>query len=171
MEPQGTNPTMPTRLFTAVFALFIVTDAANAAVWHWGCQGQLGQQLVIFDRARIYVLDGKPVPGALQEAIDDKMRKLAESKQPFYIDQNGNEGFDYDKREFIRYGDETKKIVMTETASRRTSHHARLICGRDEIIDTFRKTFRFERTGEPARDITMQCFEYNLSTRGGRPCD
>jgi hypothetical protein len=28
--------------------------------------------------------------------------------------------------------------------------------------------YRFQREDEPARDITMQCFEYQLSTRGGR---
>jgi hypothetical protein len=43
-----------------------------------------------------------------------------------------------------------------------------VICGRDEDTDLYRKVYRYERDGEPARDVTMQCMEYQLSTRGGR---
>ncbi len=45
-----------------------------------------------------------------------------------------------------------------------------MVCGRDEEKTITRKVYRLERSGEPARDITMQCMEYMLSTRGGRPC-
>jgi hypothetical protein len=145
---------------------------AQAAIWNWGCQGQLGGQLVVFNRDRIYVVDGKMAPGNVRNAIENKMAELTKGKDAGYLDQNGNEGFDVDTREFARNEDTSKKIAMTETSSRRTSHHTRLVCGRDETIDTFRKAFRFQREDEPARTITMQCFEYTLSTRGGRKgCD
>ena len=42
----------------------------------------------------------------------------------------------------------------------------------DDITDTFRKAYRYERDGEPPRTLTMTCIEYTLSTRGGRKgCD
>lgn len=47
-----------------------------------------------------------------------------------------------------------------------------MICGRDEVTDTFRKVYRYERDNETPRTLTMQCIEYTLSTRGGRKgCD
>jgi hypothetical protein len=163
---------MPNRIIVCICALFAATNSASAAVWAWGCQGQLDRQLVIFNRDKLFVASGKLPRGNVRKAIEDKMTELAKGKDAGYEDQNGNEGFDDKTREFARHDDPKKKIVLTEKSSRTTSHRARVICGRDETIDTFRKIFRYQREGGPPRNITMQCFEYMLSTRGGRKgCD
>ena len=58
-----------------------------------------------------------------------------------------------------------------EKSSKCISHKRRPFCGRDEDTDVYRKTFSLQRENEAPRDITMQCMEYQLSTRGGRKCD
>jgi hypothetical protein len=45
-----------------------------------------------------------------------------------------------------------------------------MVCGRDENKTITRKVYRLEKDGAPTRDLTMQCMEYMLTTRGGRPC-
>jgi hypothetical protein len=86
--------------------------------------------------------------------------------------KNTNEGFESKTLEFIRHDDASKEIVLTEQSSRRISHRARLICGRDDILDIFQKVYRYARENDTPRSITMQCFDYTLSTRGGRKgCD
>jgi hypothetical protein len=67
-------------------------------------------------------------------------------------------------------GDGKNTISLTEKSSKRLSHHTAMVCGRDEVRDVFRKVYRFRRNDEAPRDITLQCMEYTLSTRGGRPC-
>ena len=73
---------------------------------------------------------------------------------------------------FTRPDDPKRKVMLTEKSSRKISHKHELICGRDEDTDLYRKVYSYQRENEPARDITMQCMEYQLSTRGGRKgCD
>ena len=45
-----------------------------------------------------------------------------------------------------------------------------MVCCRDENKTITRKVYRLEQDGAPTRDLTMQCMEYMLTTRGGRPC-
>ena len=64
------------------------------------------------------------------------------------------------------------KLILTEKSSRKISGKHRVICHRDEDNDIYCKIYRYQRKDEPARDITMQCFEYQPSTSGGRRgCD
>jgi hypothetical protein len=69
---------------------------------------------------------------------------------------------------FMRKDDAKRKLTLTEKSSQRMSRRHKLICGRDEDEDIFRKVYRYQRDDEPARDITMQCLEYQLSTLGER---
>jgi hypothetical protein len=62
------------------------------------------------------------------------------------------------------------KLTLTEKSSKRIAHRHHLVCGRDEDTSTERKTFRVERASGPPVDATLQCREYLLTTRGGRPC-
>ncbi len=43
--------------------------------------------------------------------------------------------------------DDKRTLVLTEKSSQRVSHKHKLICGRDEDTDTFRKVYRFQRDG------------------------
>jgi hypothetical protein len=42
------------------------------------------------------------------------------------------------------------------------------LCGRDEDIVVYRKVYRYQRENGPARNITMECMDYQLSTLAGR---
>jgi hypothetical protein len=163
---------MLARIAIGIFILAAATNGASAAIWAWGCQGKLGHQLVIFNRDKMFLVDGKPVRGNLRKAITDKITALSDAKTTSFEPNNLNSGFEDKTIEFTRNDAESKKIVITEQSSRQTSHRTRMICGRDETIDTFRKIYRYQNGKDDPKTITMQCFEYTLSTRGGRKgCD
>ena len=73
---------------------------------------------------------------------------------------------------FTRAGDGPSpgKLTFTETSSKTLSHRVKHGC-RDEITDRFRKLYRYQSDNESARDVTLECVEYMLTTRGGRPCN
>lgn len=103
---------------------------------------------------------------------DKALNDLIKDGAVGYDAQNVNSGFEEKAIEFTRDKEPKGKITLTEQSSRRVSHRARLICGRDEVIDTFRKVYRYARDNEKPRTFTLQCSEYTLSTRGGRKgCD
>jgi hypothetical protein len=175
-KPNRIKRAMRAAILTLLWAAALMTDA-SAAIWTWGCQGQLGNQQVIFTRDELYVVDakpaGKPKPFTV-ESVEEGIVSLKPSKDKdstAHYTALGGDGLEK-TLEFARDGDEKKKAVFTEKTSKRLSHKHKLICGRDEDSDTFSKTYSFQREDEAARDIKMQCFEYQLSTRGGRKgCD
>jgi|PersoiStandDraft_1058852.scaffolds.fasta_scaffold10344_2 hypothetical protein len=159
----------------AALSLIAASSRASAAVWRWGCQGQLGGQQVVFNRGALFVAESKKLFGDARRLNIDTIDKMvadetANKNEKTSYDSNNGNGF-AKAMEFIRRGDEKRKVVLTEKSSHKISARHRLICGRDEDIDIFKKVYRYQREDEPARDITMQCIEYQLSTRGGRPCD
>jgi hypothetical protein len=88
-----------------------------------------------------------------------------------YEAEDANDGFDQTMT-FTFQDDPKRKVTLTEKSSRWISHSHKLICGRDEDTDIFRKVYSYAREAEPPRDITVQCMKYKLSTRGGRKgCD
>ena len=152
----------------AAFGFIGASTGASAAIWAWGCQGQLGDQQVIFNRESMVVVDTKQKMGDIRKLRMTKIELPKES--PPHVDYNPGDinGGLIETMDFTRADDPKRKIVLTEKSSRKISHSHKLICGRDQDEDIFRKVYRFQREDEPARDITMQCFEYQLSTRGGR---
>ena len=152
----------------AAFGFIGASTGASAAIWAWGCQGQLGDQQVIFNRESMVVVDTKQKMGDIRKLRMTKIELPKES--PPHVDYNPDDinGGLIETMDFTRADDPKRKIVLTEKSSRKISHSHKLICGRDQDEDIFRKVYRFQREDEPARDITMQCFEYQLSTRGGR---
>ncbi|MBV8792357.1 MAG: hypothetical protein JO237_09920 [Pseudolabrys sp.] len=159
-------------LFLSAGLLAAPLTAANAAVLEWACQGQLGEQQVIFNRDGLVVVDTKQKMGDIRKRRGEKLELPPGS--PPYASYDVSRG-DFEEpgpMEFTRHDDPKRKLVLTEKSTTRTSHKHRLICGRDEDEDTYRKIYSFQRESEPARDINMQCFWYQLSTRGGRKgCD
>jgi hypothetical protein len=166
---------MPIRFIVCLSAVIVsiaASNGASAAIWDWGCQGQLGGQQVIFNRYSMVVVDTKAKLGDVHKLRLGEIKLPAGSPPSVAYnpaDQNG--GFEQ-TMEFTRDDDSKAKLVLTEKSSRRVSHRHKLICGRDEDTDIYRKVYSFQPGDEPARDITMQCIEYQLSTRGGRKgCD
>lgn len=146
-----------------------VSGDASAGVWRWGCIGPLGDQQILFSRYHLIVVPAKPPQGKLEDVIasDDLAQGATDVEQ--YIATDVNSGFT-STLEFTRGDDGKNKITLTEKSSKRLSHHAAMVCGRDEARDVFRKLYRYQHSDEAPRDITLQCMEYTLSTRGGRPC-
>lgn len=158
-------------------AAVLAAGSASAAVWHWACQGELGGQRILFDRGGLYIASGKaptgkpgkPTAESIQEAIV-VLQKVGDFTRFVLDSSDGLEG----PLTFVLTDDnnQTQKVVLTQRSSKRMSHQHRMVACRDEDADLYRKVYRYERDGEPAHDITMQCMEYQLSTRGGRKdCD
>ena len=59
-------------------------------------------------------------------------------------------------------------VILTEKSSLQIKATQRRVGPRDEYVTTFRKVYRYQRGTETPRDITMECIEYDLSTKGGR---
>jgi hypothetical protein len=159
----------------AGLATALAAGSAPAAVWRWACQGETEGQVILFDRDGLYIASSKAPAGKVTaESIREAI--VSVKKSGGYIrfsPDNENGGLESP----IRFtpaeaGKQTNKAVFTEQSSKRISHRHAMVACRDEDTDLFRKVYRFERDGEPARDITMTCMEYQLSTKGGRKgCD
>jgi hypothetical protein len=167
------NTQLLAALLTGLAAASTVTSA-SAAVWEWACQGELGDQRILFDREGLYIASGKEPAGkprsVTRQSIEEAI--IAVKKAGGFTafrpdDENGGLASPI---AFSLTGDgkQKQKVVFTEQSSKQISHAHKIICGRDEDTDLYRKVYRYERDGEPARDITMQCLEYQLTTRGGR---
>ena len=63
------------------------------------------------------------------------------------------------------------KLTLTEKSSKEISHKHHLVCGRDED-NSIEPQDLSHRAPEcvPASDVTLQCQDYLLTTKGGRPC-
>jgi hypothetical protein len=126
------------------------------------------QPLFDFNRFSMIVVDTKVKMGNVRNLRMAEFDLPAEAPPNVkYVPEDVNGGFE--KTMICTHkNDPKRKVTLTEKSSRRISHTSKLICGRDEDTDIFRKVYRFERENDPARDIAMQCMEYQLSTLGGR---
>jgi hypothetical protein len=148
-----------------------VPGAAQAGIWGWGCTSKPGPGQVIFSRYSLLLFADKPTRLTL-DAIATSTEDLK--------DDASTAGFDPAERDadtgdafqptmpFVASGDAKQKLVLTEKSSRQVSTRTRRVALRDETRTVWKKVYRLEQGGEPARDIAMDCMEYNLSTKGGR---
>jgi hypothetical protein len=144
-----------------------IPNGAFAAILGWGCQGQLGPQQVIFNRESMVVVDTKQKMGNIRKLRMSKIELPPGSPPSVAYNPTNDDGF-MKTMEFTRSDDPKRTVVFTELSSRQTSSTHRLICGRDEDIVVYRKVYRYQREDEPARNITMECMDYQLSTLAGR---
>jgi hypothetical protein len=166
------------RIVIGLCAMLAVTNAASAAILSWGCQGQLGDQRVLFNRDGLYIVAGKAPVGKPQKftanSVGDAITELKNGKETFKEFRPDNDDGLEGPIVFstIDASKPTQKLVFTQKSTHRISHKHRTICGRDEDSDLYRAVYQFDRPGQPAQDINMQCSYYQLSTRGGRKgCD
>jgi len=153
---------------SAVIGLIAATNEACAAIWEWGCQGQLGGQQVIFNRYSAVIVDSDRKLGNIRKLFMDKIKVPPELGSVSYEPRDANDGL-IDTIAFMRSDDPKRTLTLTEKSSKKISSRSRLVCGRDESTEITRKIYRYQLENEPERNITMQCIEYQLSTRGGRP--
>ena len=162
---------MTVRIILGLCVLFAASQA-RAAIYNYGCLGRLGDQQIIFDRDALYILHGgKPLKFSVDH-FDDAVAAAKASKglEATYVPADGG-GLD-ETMMFMRKDDETRRVVFVEKSSRRVSHKHRMICWRSEDTDVYRKTFTYQRENEQLRGITVRCYEYQLSTKGGHEgCD
>jgi len=162
--------TMSIRLIAriaAVAGLVAVPDGAFAAILGWGCQGQLGTQQVIFNRESMVVVATKQKMGNIRKLRMSKIALPPGSPPSVAYNPSNDDGL-IKIMEFTRSDDPRRRVIFTELSSHKTSSTHRLICGRDEDIVVYRKVYRYQRENGPARNITMECMDYQLSTLAGR---
>ena len=155
-------------VFSALVLIAAPFSAAHAGVWEWACQGQAGEQQIFFNRFSLYVVQSKKPLGKLVSG--DGLGKSLPADKIEYETNNGNDGL-IQTITAQRTGDDKVKLELTEKSSKRLTHKHRVICGRDEDTDTYRKVYSLKMGSEPARNIVMQCREYQLTTSGGKRCD
>ncbi len=146
-----------------------LAESAAAGVWRWGCRGPLGDKEIIFTRYSLIIVPPQPSRGTLRDLVfsDDLAKEASVVEQ--YLAADANSGFT-PTLEFMLGDDVATKITLSEKSSKTIFHHSTMVCGRDEMTDRFRKVYSYQRGAEPARDVTLQCMEYMLTSRGGRPC-
>jgi hypothetical protein len=181
MEPPMKRPGTPRKpsALMAFGLLLALSGNASAAILSFGCLGRLGDQRIVFNRDGLLVVNAKTPAGKpttfTADTVGDAISAIKQGKDSYTeFGPDSVDGLDETPIQFSLIDAEknTHKVVFTQTASKRVSHRHRMICGRDEDTDLFRNIYRYERDSEPARDIKMQCFYYQLSTRGGRKgCD
>jgi len=64
---------MNLRIVIGLCALLAGTNAASAAILSWGCQAQLGDQRVLFNRDGLYIVDGKAPAGKPKKFTADSV--------------------------------------------------------------------------------------------------
>jgi hypothetical protein len=161
--------TMNERFIKLAVALTLagMATSADAAIWAWGCRGKLGNDEVVFNRNTLAVISGhgakQPLKAMVQreEPVEEKVDAVR-----FNADDN-NGGFEKTMT-FTQQDSEKTKLTLTEKSSRKTSDRTGRVGPRDEIWTTWTKVYRYALDGEPPRDITMECGEYTLTTKGGR---
>ena len=109
----------------AALSLIAASSRASAAVWRWGCQGQLGGQQVVFNRGALFVAESKKLFGDARRLNIDTIDKMvadetANKNEKTSYDSNNGNGF-AKAMEFIRRGDEKRKVVLTEKSSHKIS--------------------------------------------------
>jgi hypothetical protein len=161
------------QLIAAMAAAALITFAfasdARAGRWEWGCFGTATDAQIVFNRRQLILVPPQKRLGKIQDLIfiDELAEDFNADQHYDAADENGGLAA---TMAFVRGGDAKQKIALTEKSSKTIFNHTAMVCGRDEDKTIARKVYRFERNGEPARDIKMQCMEYMLTTRGGRHC-
>ena len=157
----------------AGLATTLAVAEARAGVWAWGCSGPAGPGHLLFNRLQL-LRPVKAVPPAslFDLVLRDDMRSdrlfagTATADAPVWEADDVNSGFDT-RMVFERTGPAKDTVILTETGSKTLS--SRTIPGcRDETRTHYRKTYRVEHGTETPLSVTLDCWEYTLSTRGGR---
>jgi hypothetical protein len=155
---------------TACAAIALFVADANAAVWRWACIGQSGDQHIIINRDSLILMPKAQKITGLEkylwrDSLDDDVKDIEDAMS--FLPDDSNSGFEKTMT-YKKNSDRDEKLTLTEKSSRITSKKSGRAGPRDEETIQFRKVYRFELTDEKPRNVTMQCMEYTLSTKGGR---
>jgi hypothetical protein len=96
----------------------IAPSGACAAIWEWGCQGQLGGQQLIFNRYSAVVLDSNKNMGDIRKLFMDKIKIPPGLGSVSYEPQDVNVGL-VDTIVFARSDDPKQTLTLTEKSSKK----------------------------------------------------
>ena len=147
----------------------VFTGAASAGDWQWGCMGPMGDEQILFSRYTLVIAPAKPPFGKLEDLfrIADLSEKFPDAEA--YNADETNNGLDK-VMTYTNQDNPKNKLTLTEKSSKEISHKHHLVCGRDEDNSIERRTYHIERPNVSPSDVTLQCQDYLLTTKGGRPC-
>jgi hypothetical protein len=154
---------MLSRIFaaSAIAAALGAASPAFASDWSWGCIGKLGADRVVFNRSALVVWDANETI-KLKELKNSSLDLEPRGGYQFTADDN-NSGL-APKLEFTLTTDKaTLKVVLTELKSKTLSDRTTRSETREYYNKTFKKTYRYERTGEKPRTLAMDCIEFEIS--------
>lgn len=84
-----------TTLLTAAAAMTASATTADAAVWRWGCKGQLGQEQIVFNRQTLLILPAGHAAVDLQKIIfRDSLADDVKAGGSFFDADDVNSGFE-----------------------------------------------------------------------------
>jgi len=155
--------------YLGLIGSLLLTGTASAGDWQWGCMGPIGDRQILFSRYTLIVAPAKPPLGKLEDLfrIADLSEKFPDA-EAYNADQT-NDGLQKTMT-YTSQDSPNSTLTLTEKSSKEISHEHHLVCGRDEDNSAERKTYHVERSNAAPVDVSLQCREYLLTTRGGRPC-
>ncbi len=129
--------------------------------------GPLGDRQIIFNRDHLIVLPAAPARGKLADRIGgDELAGPDDSDA--YDATSAPVGLPA-TIVFKRHDAPDHKLTLTQKSSKLLSDRELHGC-RDQSTMLFRNVYSLQRDDAPAQDVTLQCEDYELSTRGGRQC-
>lgn len=151
----------------ALTTSLIIAGDASAGISNWGCIGQIGDRQIIFNRYHLVVVPGKPSRGKLADLLGaDELAGPGDNDK--YDATSAPVGLPT-TLVFTRHGAADHRVTLTQKSSKLVSDREVHRC-RDESTMLFRNVYSLRRDDEPAQDVTLQCEDHELSTRGGRKC-
>ncbi len=146
---------------------FIIAGEASAGISNWGCMGPLGDRQIIFNRYHLIVVPVEPSRGRLADLIGaDELAKPDDTDA--YDATSAPVGLPATIM-FKRRDAPDHKLALIRKASKLVSDREQHGC-RNQSTMLFRNVYSLQRDDAPAQDVTLQCEDYELSTRGGRQC-
>ncbi|MGA8610860.1 MAG: hypothetical protein WB760_03935 [Xanthobacteraceae bacterium] len=134
-----------------------------------GLSGPIGNEQILFSRYTLIIAPAKPALGKLEKLfrIFDLSEKFPDAQT--YNAEQTNDGLQKTMT-YASHSNTKNKLTLTENSSKEVLHLHHLIYGRDEDVSIEHKSYRVQRPNTTPIKVTLQCREYLLTTRGGRPC-
>jgi hypothetical protein len=155
-------------VMVAFLTYTLTVTGASAMAFRFACQGRLDEQRILFDFHTLYIASGnRPVgkPGKFtKQSIEEAIASVKNGRGVTQLSADEFNTAESMTFAFTEDGKQKQKVVLTEQSSKWISHSERVICSRVEQTDLYQKVYSYQRNDEPARDITMQCMDYVLST-------
>jgi hypothetical protein len=156
---------MKLRICAAALLTTVVymNSSADAAIWGWGCKSDRAKDPLILNRYSLILLDKPSNIDIADLATNTDELKPQPGTRRFLPNDDNFDG----TTQFEEDTDAKTPLVLSQISAKRISSKTRVFARRLETKDIWRKVYRFKLGDEPARNVAMQCMEYNLSTEGG----